>query len=127
MKTKKIPLEQLSAYFPYGVKAEFWSRYGKSLNVKRYKVIGTVGAIYDNSTICCYDTVNSTPTEFKLLLHPINLQKSKIKSEYNLFEIWKLYKNDISIMPLCFYKEFLRCHYDIFGLIEKGLAKEIKL
>lgn len=101
---KRIPLYQLAAYLPYGVKAIFLETNEKRC---RKRVIGTVGAVYSNSTIVCYDTVNATPDKFKLLLRPFP------KGEYE-------HHKYIAIQG------YLKAHYDIFGLIEQGLAEQIK-
>ena len=63
----KIKLTGLSAYFPYKVKAIFNETDKKGC---RKKVIGTVSMIYDNCSINCYDTVNSCPDKYKLILYP---------------------------------------------------------
>ena len=60
-----MELKQLSAYFPYKVKAKF--KCVNKQNCDEYE-IGEVGAIYNDGTIVCYDTINSSPKEFKLLL-----------------------------------------------------------
>ena len=100
----KISLRELSAYFPYKVKAKF-----KENNKKGCKtyVVGTVSAIYDDCTIVCNDTVNSSPDEYKLLLRP-TLHKAAF------------------LRGVADYNFLLHNHFDIFGLIEKGLAEELK-
>jgi len=100
----KISLRELSAYFPYKVKAKFKERNDKKC--KTY-VVGTVSAIYDDCTIVCNDTVNSSPDEYKLLLKPC-LNK------------------DVLYLKVCDVNYLLEHHFDIFGLIEKGLAEELK-
>jgi hypothetical protein len=104
MSTKKIPLAQLAAYLPYGVKAIFPETNEKGC---RKRVIGTVGAVYSNATIVCHDTVNATPAKFKLLLRPFP------KGEY-------FHHRYLAVQG------YLKAHYDIFGLIEQGLAEPIK-
>ena len=99
----KISLKELSAYFPYKVKAKFKER---TDNKCKTYVVGTVSAIYDDSTIVCNDTVNSSPDEYKLLLRATLHRAAFLKVvDYNIL---------------------LQNHFDIFGLIEQGLAEAIK-
>jgi hypothetical protein len=131
---KTIPIEQLSAYFPYKVKAKFQET--NKPTCRKY-VIGTVGGIYDNGTIVCHDVVNSYPDRFKLMLRRIEKVEC-IKTDCILFgeeiRYWEYlelayyqknmkYSPDISI-PLR--RILLKNHVDIFGLIDAGLAEEIK-
>lgn len=109
---KKIPLEILAMYLPYGVKAKF--KYSNDKKCKQY-VIGTVNAVYDDGTIVCHDTVNSSPDKFKLVLVPLDrVCNSPVKiiggaiGSNSFQNIWFA----------------LKAHIDIFGLIEQGLAEE---
>jgi len=106
MRMKTIPIEQLSAYFPYQVKAKFQET--NKPTCRKY-VIGTVGAIYSDSTIVCHDTVNACPDRFKLMLRPLKTRLN-INKDFDYTEIKVLLEN----------------HFDIFGLIDAGLAEEIK-
>lgn len=95
----KIKLTELSAHFPYKVKALFNATNEKGCH---NKVIGTVGVIYDDCSITCYDTVNSSPEKYKLILYPQEVSNCESSS------------NDL-----------LKRRVDIFGLIEKGLAVSV--
>ena len=111
---KKIPLEQLAAYFPYGVKAIFPETNKKGC---RTKVIGTINAIYDDSTINCYDTVNASPDKFKLVLYDFSnskISKREYYKSYSEQEIFHYYR-----------KELLKARVDLFRLIEQGLAVSV--
>lgn len=126
----KLELKHLSAYFPYQVKAEF-----KIVNVTscRTMVIGTVGEIADNGKITCYDTVNSWPDKFKLLLRPLSWLTDEVLSEINCDPSDKSDMKDfrdgftsLHNMPYGVIQFLLRSHYDVFTLIEQGLTEEIK-
>ena len=106
---KKIPLEQLAAYFPYGVKAIFPETNKKGC---RTKVIGTINAIYDDSTINCYDTVNASPDKFKLVLYPPTFS-------------WKITASSRDFETYLEVEKHLKARVDIFGLFEKGLAVNV--
>lgn len=96
----KIKLTELSAYFPYKVKAIFNETDKKGC---RKKVIGTVSMIYDNCSINCYDTVNSCPDKYKLILYPpyVTTRQDMVRGE------------------------FLKRRIDIFNLIQRGLAVDV--
>jgi len=119
----KLKLEHLSAYFPYQVKAEF-----KEIDDPKCRamVIGTVGEIADNGKITCYDTVNSWPDKFKLLLRPLSEIKNNIDSyPIPLSDIVKIDSGKLDEISYSTTQWLLAHHYDIFGLIEQGLAKPI--
>lgn len=127
---KKITLEELSAYFPYQVKAKF-----KLVEVPRCRamVIGTVEGIFDDASIVCHDTVNSCPEKYKLMLRPISWLTDEVISEMNLdnseenmIEMIRDNESSASSMPYDIMKILLKNHVDLFGLIEKGLAEAIK-
>ena len=123
---KHITIEQLSAYFPYKVKAKFKS---KDHGIE----IGTIGQISDNCSIVCYDTVEAYPEKYKLLLRPLSWLTDEV-----------IFKMDISVMeavaieeirdkqvgywnaPYNVIQNLFKNHIDLFGLIEKGLAEAIK-
>ncbi len=127
---QKLTLEQLSVYLPYKVKAKL-----KIVNVTncRSYVIGTIGEIADNCKITCYDTVNSYPDKFKLLLRPMSALDDKVLSDINCdlsdqIKMAEFRDKQISLydMPYGAVKILLKRHFDVFNLIEKGLAKPIK-
>jgi hypothetical protein len=122
-------LKALGMYLPYKIKAYF-----KEVNDRycRKYVIGSVYSVYDDASITCYDTVNSSPDKFKLILVPLDdfydiNCKAVCELGYDL-------TTQMTLVDLCLgkihytglqysdMKEFLRSHIDIFGLIEKGYA-----
>src|SRR5574344_1475491 len=65
----KLEIKHLAPYLPYGLKAKFQAKNKKTC---RKYVIGTISVIYSDCSICCYDTVNATPDQFKTILRPLS-------------------------------------------------------
>jgi len=127
---QKITLEQLSAYFPYQVKAKFKA---EEKPYCRAKVIGTIGQVSDDCSIVCYDTVNAYPKKYKLMLRPLSWLTDEVISnlgiamaDEDLFEMIRDNELEYWHAPSSIVQILLKNHIDIFGLIEKGLAEEIK-
>jgi hypothetical protein len=130
--TSSALLKSLGMYLPYQIKAYF-----KEVNdryCRRY-VTGTIHSVYDDASITCYDTVNSSPDKFKLILRPIDdfydincpeICKTgfDITTQLELVDLC-LRKQHYSGLRYSDMKEFLRYHIDIFGLIDKGVAISI--
>ena len=123
---KHITIEQLSAYFPYQVKAKFRS---KDHGVE----IGTIGQISDNCSIVCYDTVEAYPEKYKLLLRPLSWLTDEVifKMDISVMEAVAIEEIrddviDYSIAPYNVIQILLKNHVDLFKLIEQGLAEPIK-
>ena len=130
----KLTLKHLAPYLPYQVKAKFKET---QLNPKcRKYAIGTVGAVYDGSkepTIVCFDTVNSSPDKFKLLLRPLSWITDEVLSDINCdlstqieikdIEAQIVWHGNVSYGAMQILFEH---HVDVFGLIEQGLAEPIK-
>ena len=125
-------LKALGMYLPYKIKAYF-----KEVNDRycRKYVIGSVHSVYDDASITCYDTVNSSPDKFKLILVPLDdfydiNCKAVCELGFDLttqMTLVDLYLGKIHYTGLRYsdMKEFLRSNIDIFGLIEKGFAVSI--
>jgi len=123
---KKLTIERLSAYFPYGIKAKF-----KKINNPKCR--SYVREIANNCTITCYDTVNSYPDKFKLLLRPLSWLTDEVLSDINCdlldqIEIAKIRDRHQGYWDASYdvVKILLKNHVDIFGLIEYGFAEGIK-
>jgi hypothetical protein len=126
----KITLEELSAYFPYKVKAKF-----KLVEAPRCRamVIGTVGEIYNDASIVCHDTVNSCPEKYKLMLRPMSWLTDEVISDLNLDVMDAIAIEEIRDKQVGYWnapynviQNLFKNHIDLFGLIEKGLAEAIK-
>ena len=119
---EKLELKHLAPYFPYGLKAFFKQKNDKKC---RKMVVGTIGAIYsDELSIVCYDTVNSTPDKFFILLHPLTEYKILNLDILDEIEIEDLIKGSLHYSSLRFslINRLFEEHFDVFGLIEKKLA-----
>ena len=132
--TKK---EFVSMSLPYGLKVVIPESDTKGC---RKTVVGTVGAVYDDGSITCHDTVNSCPRWYKPVLYPMSDLKNAIKRDgkrfipicriYNMsghYEIGEKWfkNNNIVCIPSFIMTEMIKWHFDIAGLIEKGQAIDI--
>jgi hypothetical protein len=170
----KLKVEHIAPYLPYNLKAQFKAVEKPTC---RKMVIGTIGAVYCDATICCFDTVNSSPVKYKPLLRPLSdlikeieidgkivipiveLAKVESNSFRNITEVFKtdddtdsydfgvsyhdvfganaLYVSlrsnsmfynsrgsisDSSRNQYQLFQKLFELHFDVFGLIEKGLA-----
>lgn len=131
----KIKLEHLAPYLPYQLKVRLPIVNKKSC---RKYVIGTVGSIYSDASICCHDTVNSTPDWFKPILRPMSdlfenqADYQDIIDEFSEIGFQRLKDSFLSLkIPSINYLDYinytamtkmLKHHFDVFGLINKGLA-----
>jgi len=98
--TKK---EFVSMSLPYGLKVLIPESNTKGC---RKTVIGTVGVVFDDGSINCYDTVNASPDKYKPILKPM---KPVILGHYSLEYVVGLIKK----------------HFDVAGLIPKGQAIDV--
>lgn len=123
----KLQVNEIAPYLPYSVKVLMPESNKKGC---KKKVIGTVSAVYDDATIVCHDTVNATPNRFKLILRPLsdlylNLSEhNEIRDNIRIANYTIKKADDISYS---LFELFLKHHFDIFGLIDKGLAVDYSL
>ena len=97
--TKK---EFVAMSLPYGLKVLIPESDNKYC---RKTVIGTVGAVFDDGSINCFDTVNACPRWYKPVLKPCVFRPGDLFGSELLYSIKK--------------------HYDVAGLIEKGQAVDV--
>lgn len=71
----------------------------------RKTVVGTVGVVFDDGSIYCYDTVNEFPRWYKPVLKPCDFAISDLSGYELIYAIEK--------------------HHDVAGLIEKGQAIDV--
>jgi hypothetical protein len=129
---KKLEQKHIAPYFPYKVKAIFPETNKKGC--KKY-VIGTIGYLFSNCSIGCYDTVNAYPDKFKLLLKPLDRYKdinSQAFTDLNCdltdqINISNLACQNIGLssFPYTTAEICFQNHIDIFGLIDQNLAISI--
>jgi len=101
--TKK---EFVAMSLPYGLKVLIPESDNKYC---RKTVIGTVGAVYDDGSITCHDTVNACPRWYKPILYPLPNDLAGIA--------WA----ETFIIAI----SYIEMHYDVAGLIEKGQAVDV--
>lgn len=141
----KLEIKHLAPYLPYGLKAKFQAKNKKTC---RKYVIGTISVMYSDCSICCYDTVNATPDQFKPILRPLSDLTKEIEIDGKKFvpmdELGKLF--DMNVVEYCFISQNLdrhkliqksigysvaeklfEWHFDVFGLIDQGLALPLML
>ena len=132
--TKK---EFVSMSLPYGLKVLIPESDTKGC---RKTVIGTVGAVFDDGSVNCFDTVNACPKWYKPILYPMSDLSSVIKykgkkfipicriynmsGQYAIGESW-FRNHNISCLPSFIMNEMIEWHFDIAGLIEKGQAVDV--
>ncbi len=137
---EKLELKHLAPYLPYGLKYEYETVYGKINHAKRAKVIGLLG----------WGTPFTMSDELGILnVKPILRPLSDLLPSGCFVEIedasqdemnhamwadlrWRLErceKNNSNIdvvrMPYWVIRILLKYHFDVFGLIDQGLAIDI--
>jgi hypothetical protein len=121
----KLELKHLAPYLPYGLMCQLTDQ-------SKIKVAKLCGAYTDNS-YAFFDTVESEHgySKIKPILRPLSdLTLIGEKGEHLFFPSHQLIKhleNNQDIFN-CDYNEIdylIRNHFDVFGLIEKGLAIDI--
>ena len=123
--TKK---EFVSMSLPYGLKVVIPESDTKGC---RKTVIGTVGAVYDDGSITCHDTVNACPRWYKPILHKltdISKFNSYIAENFLSKEVINLMKLDMISDTKISYFEFIflvKNHFDVAELISQGKAIDI--
>jgi hypothetical protein len=130
---KTLELKHLP-YFPYKLKVLFDDN-----------TIGTVGAIFEDGSIICRGTANTTPENFKPILRPLSdlyltikinnkefCPEQELKQEFcncDGFLNWLKYYQKIKIkdskIEWCVVNKMIEWHFDVFGLIENGLAVDL--
>ncbi len=133
----KLELKHLAPYLPYGLKM---------------KTFDTFYA-YDIMTLCDksglsnigLSSVIDEPQDFKPILRPLKdlselmpkngvcyisyLWYEIISTDSDSFDKDKFYENCelglIEFLPIKVYEQLLKWHFDVFGLIEKGLALDV--
>jgi hypothetical protein len=125
----KLEIKHLAPYLPYGLKAKFQAKNKKTC---RKYVIGTISVIYSDCSICCYDTVNATPDQFKPILRPLS-DYADIDSDAlcdincdmsDQIQISEFANKRISLSAISVgaFEILVSNHVDVFGLIDEGLA-----
>jgi hypothetical protein len=126
MKKPKLSADQVAPYLPYKVKAKF--QYNNDPKCRTY-VIGTVGVLYDNGSICCFDTVNASPDRFRLILNPKSYATNSFAKAIGLNDAdqirlagWLCGYHKTKQLPYYLFQKLVENHIDVFDLIPKRLA-----
>ena len=123
--TKK---EFVSMSLPYGLKVLIPESDTKGC---RKTVIGTVGAVYDDGSITCHDTVNACPKWYKPILHKLtDITKfdSYVAECFLSKDVMRLMKLDMIADTKISYFEFIflaKNHFDVAELISQGQAVDV--
>jgi hypothetical protein len=127
--TEKLELKHLSPYLPYGLKLF----YTHTKKIGQVSNIYTIGEGYDNDDIKI--SIDYTDGEhiwmYKPILRPLSDLTEEIEEGKPMFfpshQLIKHIEQQQDIFN-CSYSEIdylIRNHFDVFGLIEKGLAIDI--
>ena len=123
--TKK---EFVSMSLPYGLKVLIPESDTKGC---LKTVIGTVGAVYDDGSIACHDTINTFPKWYKPILHKLtDITKfdSYVAECFLSKDVMKLMKLDMIAETEISYFEFIflvKNHFDVAELISQGQAIDV--
>ena len=139
---KNIPVHQIAPYLPFKVKAIFNESNDK---YTRKKIISTLGGIFSNGSIICYDGFKRYPAKYKLVLYPLsdlfgNISKHTAFTDYlteyelSLLTDHVLNEDDdsefLSLLSYSAAQYLFKHHFDVFKLIKAGKAvdgNEIKI
>ena len=130
---EKLELKHLAPYLPYDLECKVW----KPAHIHNNKVVKLVGLI--NKDCGCFTQNNYYYDEFKPILRPLSDLTKVIQHngdefipyiEYNYISefLEELSTLDYTYMDHVQYKVInvlFELHFDVFGLIEKGLAIDI--
>lgn len=112
----KLELKHLAPYLPYGLVCELKDQ-GKTTRAK------LSGAYIDNS-YAFFDTVESEHgyDSIKPVLKPMKDADEFLQKEYGVFAYNGFSKFSLNNSPFGAVQVLLKHHFDVFGLIPKGLA-----
>ena len=97
----------------------------------RKTVIATVGVVFDDGSISCYDAVNEFPKWYKPILHKLtDITKfdSYVAECFLSKDVMKLMKLDMISETKISYFEFIflvKNHFDVAELISQGQAIDV--
>ena len=94
----------------------------------RKTVIGTVGVVFDDGSINCYDTVNACPKWYKPILYPLSDAYKMIKSDkltVKTFLDTQCGIINIDAIQLFELIQLVKSRFDVAGLIAKGQAIDV--
>jgi len=124
---EKLELKHLAPYLPYGLKIQC-----KRIHFKEYWV-STLKSIYYDSLDVVSDESVLSEGEYKPILRPLSDLTNNvfsdtafsIESNESIDSIYMSYREPSMGDFVCGFNELLENHFDVFGLIEKGLAIDV--
>ena len=133
---EKLELKHLAPYLPYGLKAEILDYKCDYVNKRYDEIVG----VHQWDKTCLYWSVltvgGSKPNieRIKPMLRPLSDLTKEIEhggekfvptKALSMWDLEGITAIDIPHIPVNLYELLLKWHFDIFGLIEKGLAVDI--
>jgi hypothetical protein len=121
----KLELKHLAPYLPYDLQCRVW----KPPHIHNNKIVKLVGLI--NKDCGCFTQNNYYYDEFKPILRPLSDLTEDVVIEIGIIGIDvdnvlnAVIHNDMSYMEYSVHTILVKNHFDVFGLIEKGLAIDI--
>ena len=112
----KLELKHLAPYLPYGLKIKTKHGFDTMETLNGWLVNG------DHEESYCYEDHPNETLEFKPILRPLS---DVVKMNKSLYESYLMSGCEIDRMPYLSILACLENHYDIFGLIDAGLAIDI--
>ena len=94
----------------------------------RKTVIATVGVVFDDGSINCYDSVNACPKWYKPILYPLSDAYKMIKSDkltVKTFLDAQCGIINIDAIQLFELIQLVKSRFDVAGLIAKGQAIDV--
>ena len=94
----------------------------------RKTVIATVGVVFDDGSINCYDAVNACPKWYKPILYPLSDAYKMIKSDkltVKTFLDAQCGIINIDAIQLFELIQLVKSRFDVAGLIAKGQAIDV--
>ena len=122
----KLELKHLAPYLPYKLKGNIFS------DNKQWSLVG----IKEETCLCqksdYKNTINISILNFKPILRPLSDLDKKNEEGKNIYfpssNLKDVIIKGLDIKSHCYFSEIiylLKNHFDVFGLIEKGLAIDI--
>jgi hypothetical protein len=115
----KLELKHLAPYLPYGLKIKTKHGFDTMETLNGWLVNG------DHEESYCYEDHPNETLEFKPILRPLSdlteEHANNCNYSYRDFK-WEIINKNVSVN---IWNDLLSNHYDVFGLIDAGLAIDI--
>lgn len=130
---EKLELKNIAPYLPYNIRLKFVSKH----NIDKLSKEDIVYLNQINEGFICVNGYKTNNKSYLPILRPLDLTKEIEHNGEKFVPLYELIKEDkaftldfiecygIEELKLSVYEKLLEWHFDIFGLIEKGLAIDI--